>query len=56
LRTIQVQKIDEDELVLEGNDFDFGELDWVQQGIIPKANLVEIEVINCNSGDDSAKS
>ena len=49
-RTEEVQSIDEVE-VLEGNAFDFGELDRVEQGILPQAILDEVEVVNYNGED-----
>ncbi|KAG1787732.1 ribonuclease H-like domain-containing protein, partial [Suillus plorans] len=50
-RTEEVHDIDEVE-VLEGNVFDFDELDRVEQGIIPQAILDEVEVVNYNGEDD----
>ncbi|KAG1728442.1 hypothetical protein EDB19DRAFT_1913788 [Suillus lakei] len=47
-RTKEVQSIGKVE-VLEGNAFDFGELDRVEQGTIPQAILDEVEVVNYNS-------
>jgi hypothetical protein len=50
-RTEEVQSIDEVE-VLEGDAFDFGESDRVEQGIIPQAILDEVEVVNYNGEDE----
>ncbi|KAG1867306.1 hypothetical protein DFJ58DRAFT_911700, partial [Suillus subalutaceus] len=46
-RTEEVHNVNEVE-VLEGNAFDFDELDRVEQGIIPQAILDEVEVVNYN--------
>ncbi|KAG1906592.1 uncharacterized protein F5891DRAFT_975364 [Suillus fuscotomentosus] len=50
-RTEEVHDIDKVE-VLEGNVFDFDELDCVKQGIIPQAILDEVEVVNYDGEDD----
>ncbi|KAG1870764.1 hypothetical protein DFJ58DRAFT_722972 [Suillus subalutaceus] len=50
-RTEEVQNINEVE-VLEGNAFDFDELDRVEQGIIPQTILDEVEVVYHNDEDD----
>ncbi|KAG1819086.1 uncharacterized protein BJ212DRAFT_1298355 [Suillus subaureus] len=50
-RTEKVQNINEVE-VLGENDFDFDELDRVEQGIIPQAILEEVEVVGYNGEDD----
>lgn len=38
--------------MLEGNTFDFGELDQVEQGMITHVILDMVEVVNYNDGDD----
>ncbi|KAG1824371.1 uncharacterized protein BJ212DRAFT_1522883 [Suillus subaureus] len=50
-RTEEVQGINENEL-LEGNAFDFDELDRVEQGMIPQAILDEIEMVDYNGEGD----
>ncbi|KAG1813904.1 uncharacterized protein BJ212DRAFT_1364402 [Suillus subaureus] len=50
-RTEELQNIKGVE-VLEGNTFDFDELDRVEQGIIPQAILGEVEVVNYNGKDE----
>ncbi|KAG1831690.1 hypothetical protein DFJ58DRAFT_848156 [Suillus subalutaceus] len=50
-RTEDVQCINEVE-VLEGNAFDFDELDRIEQGIIPQTVLDEVEVVNYNGEGD----
>jgi len=46
-KTEEGQSVDEVE-VLEGNAFDFDELDRVEQGIIPQTVLDEVETVNYN--------
>ncbi|KAG2034079.1 hypothetical protein BDR03DRAFT_1013688 [Suillus americanus] len=51
-RTEEVHSMNEVE-VLEGNAFNFDELDRVEQGIIPQTVLDEVEVVNYNGEGDS---
>ncbi|KAG1761618.1 hypothetical protein EDD22DRAFT_1031796 [Suillus occidentalis] len=45
LKKTEAHSIDKVE-VLEGNAFDFGELDRVEQGIVPQPTLDEVDVVN----------